>query len=56
MEIIRHDSEMHHRVQQVLLDSMEKQAITLTPDELGDIWDHGGEARRDGEGITIDAG
>ena len=39
MEIIRQDSEMHHRVQQVLLDSIEKQAITLTPEELGDIWD-----------------
>ena len=39
MEIIRHDSEMHYRVQQVLLDSVQKQAITLTPDELGDIWD-----------------
>jgi hypothetical protein len=38
MEIIRRDSEMHHRVQQVLLDSLEKQAFTLTPDELGDIW------------------
>jgi hypothetical protein len=39
MEIIRHDSEMHHHVQQVLLDSVRKQAITLTPEELGDIWD-----------------
>lgn len=39
MEIIRHDSEMHHRVQQVLLDSVQKQAITLTPEELGDIWE-----------------
>ncbi|SPE34637.1 conserved hypothetical protein (dsrAB associated) [Candidatus Sulfopaludibacter sp. SbA6] len=39
MEIIRQDSEMHHRVQQVILDSIEKQAITLTPEELGDIWD-----------------
>ena len=39
MEIIRRDSEMHHRVQQVLLDSLEKQAFTLTPDELGEIWD-----------------
>ena len=38
MEIIRQDSVMHHRVQQVLLDSLEKQAITLTPDELADIW------------------
>jgi len=39
MEIIRRDSEMHHRVQQVLLDSIQKQAITLTPEELGDIWE-----------------
>lgn len=39
MEIIRQDSEMHYRVQQVLLDSIEKQAITLTPEELGDIWE-----------------
>ena len=39
MEIIRRDSEMHHRVQQVLLDSLEKQAFTLTPEELGDIWE-----------------
>ena len=39
MEIIRRDSEMHHRVQQVLLDSLEKEAFTLTPEELGDIWE-----------------
>jgi rubrerythrin len=38
MEIIQQDSTMHHRVQQVLLDSIEKQAFTLTPEELGDIW------------------
>jgi len=39
MEIIRQDSEMHYRVQQVLLDSLERQAFTLTPEELGDIWE-----------------
>jgi hypothetical protein len=39
MEIIRQDSQMHYRVQQVLLDSLEQQAFTLTPEELGDIWD-----------------
>jgi hypothetical protein len=39
MEIIRRDSEMHHKVQQVLLDSIQKQAITLTPEELGQIWE-----------------
>ena len=39
MEIIRQDSAMHKRVQQVILDSLEKQAFSLTPEELGDIWD-----------------
>ena len=39
MEIIRHDSVMHKKVQQVMIDSLEKQAITLTPEELGDIWE-----------------
>lgn len=39
MEIIRQDSAMHHRVQQAILDSLEKQAFTLTPEELGDIWE-----------------
>ncbi len=38
MEIIRQDSTMHHRVQQVILDSLEKEAFSLSPDELGDIW------------------
>ena len=39
MEIIRQDSTMHKRVQQVLLDSLETQAFSLTPEELGDIWE-----------------
>jgi hypothetical protein len=38
MEIIRQDSAMHKRVQQVILDSLEKQAFSLTPEELSDIW------------------
>lgn len=38
MEIIRQDSAMHKRVQQVILDSLEKQAFTLTPEELGEVW------------------
>jgi uncharacterized tellurite resistance protein B-like protein len=38
MEIIRQDSVMHKRVQQVILDSLEKQAFSLTPEELGDVW------------------
>jgi uncharacterized protein YigA (DUF484 family) len=39
MEIIRQDSVMHKKVQQVMIDSLEKQAISLTPDELGQIWE-----------------
>jgi rubrerythrin len=38
MEIIRQDSVMHRRVQQVLIDSMEKEAFSLTPEELAQIW------------------
>lgn len=38
MEIIRNDSVQHHRVQQFLIDSMTKTPITLTSDELAEIW------------------
>ncbi len=39
MEIIRQDSAMHKRVQQAILDSVEKQAFSLSPEELGEVWD-----------------
>ena len=39
MEIIRNDSVQHHRVQQFLVDSLTIQAVTLTPEELAEIWD-----------------
>ncbi len=39
MEIIQHDSQMHHRVQQMILDSLEREAIVLNPEDLGQIWD-----------------
>ncbi len=39
MEIIRQDSIMHRKVQQAILDSVEKQAFSLTPEELAEIWD-----------------
>jgi hypothetical protein len=39
MEIIHQDSAMHKRIQQLIIDSFEKQAITLTPEELGDVWE-----------------
>ena len=38
MEIIRQDSAMHKRVQQVILDSLEKEAFSLTPEELAGVW------------------
>lgn len=38
MEIIRNDSLQHHRVQQFLIDTFTKKAISLTPEELGQIW------------------
>jgi len=39
MEIIRHDSLMHHRVQQFLVDSVTKEDVPLSRDELGQIWE-----------------
>ncbi len=39
MEIIQRDSEMHRRVQQVVLDSLEQQAVVLTPDEVAAVWE-----------------
>lgn len=38
MEILRQDSVMHRKVQQVILDSLEKEALSLQPEELADIW------------------
>jgi hypothetical protein len=39
MEIIRNDSVQHHRVQQFIIDSLTKQPISLTHEELAQIWD-----------------
>jgi hypothetical protein len=39
MEIIAHDSAMHRRVQQFIIDSIEKEAIVLQPEDLESIWD-----------------
>lgn len=38
MEIIQQDSVMHKKVQQAILDSLEKEAFSLQPEELADIW------------------
>jgi len=39
MEIIRNDSVQHHRVQQFIIDSLTKEQVKLTPEELGEVWD-----------------
>ena len=39
MEIIRHDSLMHHRVQQFLVDSVTKENVTVTREEVAEIWE-----------------
>lgn len=39
MEIIQRDSQMHYRIQELIADSLESKTITLTPDELGNVWD-----------------
>ncbi|MEW5701836.1 MAG: hypothetical protein AB1792_06365 [Candidatus Zixiibacteriota bacterium] len=38
MEIIQRDSQMHYRVQEFIADSLSTKTVTLTPDELGDVW------------------
>jgi rubrerythrin len=39
MEIIRQDSVMHKKVQQFIIDSLEKEAVTLTPEDVAEIWE-----------------
>ena len=34
MEVIQNDSRMHHRTQQMLVDSLEDQSLALTPDDM----------------------
>jgi len=38
MEVILRDSRMHHRVQEFIADSIERESVSLTPDELADVW------------------
>jgi hypothetical protein len=39
MEIIQRDSNMHHRVQRIIADSLEKEALNVGVDELEKVWD-----------------
>ena len=38
MEIIRRDSAMHHRVQQFIIESIQKEAVSLTVEDLEAVW------------------
>ena len=38
MEIIRNDSVQHHRVQQFLIDSITRSPVTMTPEDLAEVW------------------
>jgi len=39
MEIIQRDSENHARVQGLIVDSLEKESLTLSPEDLVKVWD-----------------
>ncbi len=39
MEIIRNDSVQHHRVQQFIIDTLTTTPVSLTPEDLGQVWE-----------------
>jgi len=39
LDIIQRDSSYHHRVQQLIIDSLEQATLSLTPEELGKVWE-----------------
>lgn len=39
MEIIQRDSQTHYHIQQAIIDSLEKSAVSLTPEELEEVWE-----------------
>jgi hypothetical protein len=39
MEIIRHDSLMHHRVQQFMIDSLTDEALAVSREDVAAIWE-----------------
>jgi hypothetical protein len=39
MEIIQRDSQMHFRIQELIADSLTTKSVTLTPEDLAEVWD-----------------
>lgn len=56
MEIIQSDSAMHYRVEQFIIDALEKESVTLTVEDLAVVWDavqaHVAAEKRTGELIV----
>lgn len=38
MEVIQRDSQMHYHVQEWIADSLQNKTVSLTPDEIGEVW------------------
>ena len=38
-EIIQRDSTIHHRVQQTVVDSLSRESINISPNDLEEVWD-----------------
>jgi hypothetical protein len=38
MQIILHDSSRHRRVQQMIIDSVEREGIVVSPEDLAEVW------------------
>ena len=39
MEIIRSDSQNHHRVQELIVNTLQTQTVSFSPDEFVEVWD-----------------
>ena len=39
MEIVQRNSQMHYRVQELIADSLTGKTVSLSPEELEDVWD-----------------
>ncbi|MFC1529887.1 hypothetical protein ACFL6R_04120 [Gemmatimonadota bacterium] len=39
MEIIQTDSKRHHQVQQMIIDTLEKESVSISPEDLIEVWD-----------------
>jgi len=38
MEVIQRDSQMHYHVQEWIADSLQDKTVSLTPEEIGEVW------------------